>query len=207
MWKLILLGRQAFLFNVTSPQGETVNLAAKEPARTAALTAKLEAWSKTLKDPNLPGPEVNAEDRLFFEAHGQLPAAPAEADGLQGWIARYGALAIRDGALVLTPTPRSPQAAFVVRQGLMLTGPLTLTLKLQGSPKGEGAVAWRRDGEQTFTQKTFTLAPECTATIPDDGKIVHLRLLFPKGTVTAITEIVLRDKTGKVVSSWEFGKK
>ena len=207
-WKLVRLGQETFLFNLSSPRGETVNLAAKEPVRTAALTAKLEAWSKTLLDPDLPGSAVNPEDRMFFESHGQIPAGASKTeDVLQGWIARYGTLVLRDGALTLTPDPVSRQAPFAVRQALSLSGPLTLTLKLRGNPKGEGAVAWRREGQQSFTQTTFTLAPDCTAAIPDAGKIVHLRLYFPKDTPTAITEIVLRDKNGKAVSSWEFGKK
>ena len=211
-WKLVRLGTESFLYNTTKPEGEKLNLAAKEPARVAALSAKLEAWSKTLRDPNLPSTAINPEDQKFFDDH-VLGAGAGKASvasvpgGTQGWISRYSELALKEGALVLTPDALAKQAPFAVKQGLELTGPLTMKLKLKiiGDPKGEGAIAWRLDDQQSFAQTKFVLGKECTAEVPEMGKIIHLRLLLPKEAPTAIESIELLGKNGKRVALWDFG--
>ncbi|WP_309706838.1 sulfatase-like hydrolase/transferase [Armatimonas sp.] len=208
-WKLVRLGSESFLYDTTKPEGEKLNLAAKEPARVAALSAKLEAWSKMMRDPNLPSAAINPADQKFFDDHvlgagaGKASVAGV-AGGTQGWIARYSELALKDGALVLTPDALAKQAPFAVKQGLSLTGPLTLKFSLKGDPKGEGAISWRLDGQQSFAQTKFVLGKECTAELPETGKIVHLRLLLPKETPTAIESIELLGKNGKRVGFWDF---
>ena len=67
-WKLVLLGKQRFLFDTHVPGGETVNLLSRHPEIAERLWAKLHAWDATLQTPGLPA-EVNPQDQLFFDAH------------------------------------------------------------------------------------------------------------------------------------------
>jgi arylsulfatase A-like enzyme len=118
-WKLIRLGGdERYLFDVTRPEGELANRIADHPEIAARLEAKLQAWSATLQTTGLPD-EVNDQDAMFFAAHVDKTIAaavkggakakakaakPADPPGSQqGWICRNGTLAIRDGALVITP--------------------------------------------------------------------------------------------------------
>lgn len=72
-WKLILLGKdQRFLFDMDSPEGETVNRIAEHPGIAAELDRKLMTWNATLPPPGLPRAIVD-QDRLFYEAHLDRP--------------------------------------------------------------------------------------------------------------------------------------
>ena len=80
-WKLILLGSQhRYLFDTTTPEGETRNLLAQHPDIAARLLARLQAWDATLLTPGLPT-DIQREDQNFFRSHVEptLPAAAAPA--------------------------------------------------------------------------------------------------------------------------------
>ncbi len=75
-WKLILLGpTRKFLFDLASPEGETKDRLAAEPAVAAALERKLLAWDRTLPGPHLPRAE-HAQDDAFFASHVLKTAPP-----------------------------------------------------------------------------------------------------------------------------------
>ena len=68
-WKLIRLGpTERFLFDVTTPAGETMNLIARHPEIAARLDARLKTWSDTLQPAGLPV-AVTGADRIFFADH------------------------------------------------------------------------------------------------------------------------------------------
>ncbi|MBL9185886.1 MAG: sulfatase-like hydrolase/transferase [Opitutaceae bacterium] len=68
-WKLILLGpTQRYLFDTASPEGETKNLLAQQPAIAERLLTQLQAWDATLQTPGLPK-ETNPQDQIFFATH------------------------------------------------------------------------------------------------------------------------------------------
>ena len=68
-WKLILLGpQQRYLFDTTTPEGETRNLLAQHPDIADRLLARLKAWDATLQAPGLPT-DTNAQDQNFFTTH------------------------------------------------------------------------------------------------------------------------------------------
>ena len=72
-WKLIRHGpNERYLFDVTTPTGESRNLIARHPDIAARLDAKLKSWSDTLQPPGLPTQLIGA-DRRFFEDHGLMP--------------------------------------------------------------------------------------------------------------------------------------
>jgi arylsulfatase A-like enzyme len=77
-WKLVLLGpQQRYLFDTTTPEGETRNLLAEHPAIADRLLARLKAWDATLQTPGLPT-DTHAQDQHFFSTYvDQKPSAAA----------------------------------------------------------------------------------------------------------------------------------
>lgn len=76
-WKLVLLGEQRYLFDLTEPGGETRNLITQHADIAERLHGRLKAWSATLQTPGLPT-EVNPQDQLFFDTYvDQKPGATA----------------------------------------------------------------------------------------------------------------------------------
>lgn len=68
-YKLILVGQEEkYLFDTTTPEGETKNLLTQFPEIAAELEGKLMEWDATLPPPGLPRPIVK-QDQLFFETH------------------------------------------------------------------------------------------------------------------------------------------
>ena len=79
-WKLVLLGpQQRYLFDTSSPEGETRNLLEQEPAIADRLHARLKAWDATLQVPGLPS-ETNPQDQNFFDTHVEKKAVPADSE-------------------------------------------------------------------------------------------------------------------------------
>ena len=54
-WKLVRNGGPPALYDLVADPGETVDLAAREPERMAALRAEWDRWNKTLEEPRWPG--------------------------------------------------------------------------------------------------------------------------------------------------------
>lgn len=207
-WKLIHLGeKERYLFNVTTPEGETKNLIADHADIAVRLDAKLRTWSATLQPPG--PPELhNDQDIGFFAAHvderlsttsrrpaakkGTRPAAPA-----QGWQARNGTLVARGDSLELTPGQDAKnKGVFITRSQLKITGPATAKIVLKTSNPGAAAITWRVDGEKDFlpvNRATFQVtASEGWRThavpLPAKGTIIHIRVHLPGG-VTQIRSI------------------
>lgn len=74
-YKLILLGQdEKYLFDTTTPEGETKNLIAQFPKIAADLEGKLMKWNATLPPPGLPRPIVS-QDQLFFDTYVKMNGA------------------------------------------------------------------------------------------------------------------------------------
>ena len=68
-YKLILLGEnEKYLFDTTTPEGETKNLIKQYPEIAKKLEVKLMEWNATLPAPGLPRP-INSADQNFYDAH------------------------------------------------------------------------------------------------------------------------------------------
>lgn len=222
-WKLIHLGEhERFLFDVTTPDGEKKNLLAQHPDLAARLEAKLKVWSDTLQPPGLPTTVVT-EDAKFFADHIDprfaVPAPGKAADpagSVQGWLARNGTLAVKDGALALTPDVKAaPNArAFITHSGLDISGPVTATLRVRARQGGMAALTWRTQQQPDFLPEN-NVAFDWPASVdwqgvkaelPVKGRLVHLRITPAKGSAgLEIQSIELGDKDGKP-QSWNFGK-
>jgi uncharacterized sulfatase len=215
-YKLIVLGGQGnLLFDISTPEGENAdrNLIAEKPETAARLLAKLEAWTATLQPPGMPPALADHHVQLFAD-HGLSAPAPAgtgkhaQPEGaIQGWIARNGTLAVKNGALVVIPDPDLAANArpFLSRTDLDLPGPVTATLRLRAEKGGSGTLTWRT--------KTASFAPGQTAAfvwpsgpdwrevkveLPEKSRIIHLRLNPAKGgSGLEIQSIELRDAKGK----------
>ena len=199
-WKLIHLGtNETYLFNVTQPDGETKNLLAQNPAVAARLDAKLRTWAVTLQPPG-PPERSNEQDKVFFAAHvdktieqatkrraaakpDAKSAAPA-VDNLHGWVCRNGTLALKGGALLITPEAGAKAAPFLARAGLDLPGPVTATLRVRAKQGGASSIAWRTSEQKdctaentaTFTWPTGADWQEVKVELPAKGHLIHLRI-------------------------------
>lgn len=209
-WKLIHLGpTERFLFDVTTPDGETKNLIAQHPEIAERLEAKLKTWSDTLKPPGLPTETVEA-DQSFFEDHGVLPKdAAAPAAGPQGWMVRNGELTTNNGALQIVAGNDAP---FLAHNKLDLPGPVTATLRLRAKAGGKTTLTWRTDQENNFVTDdaaafdwpTSSEWQEVKVVLPVKGKLIHLRIMPPKGSSgLEVQSIELQGTDGKP-QIWRF---
>ena len=223
-WKLIHLGeKERYLFDVTKPEGETKNLLATHPDIAARLDAKLANWSTTLQPPGLPE-SSNDQDNQFFAAHvnktidqatkRRATMPPAGANGsIQGWLCRNGTLAVKGGALHITPDAKATAKfrPFLTSSDIALVGPVTATLKVRAKSGGASTVTWRT--------KTASFTPEQTAPfdwpasadwqevkveLPETNRLIHLRITPPSsGTGLEFQSIELRAPKGEP-RVWRF---
>ena len=226
-WKLIFLGpEQKFLFDLDSAEGETKNRFAEFPAVAAALEKKLRAWDATLPPPHLPR-AANAQDQLFFDAHVTKTGAKAskrvatkssaraetKAGGeVQNWVARNCTIGVRDGALHVEAAGGGRGVPFLTRNGLNVSGPLTLTVRLRATKAGRLGLSWRTGEQPDFSpeQTAATDFPtgsdwrDVTLVVPASGKVIHVRLQFPGGLPLEVSRIDLRGpgETNAMVSDF-----
>ena len=221
-WKLIRLGAtERYLFDVTKPEGETKNLLAEHPDIAARLDAKLKKWSDALQPPGLPTAVVD-QDAMFFAAHVDKtiaettkPARKADAPGtIQGWLARNGTLAVKDGALVITPNVKAApnSRAFITNSGLDVPGPVTATLRVRAKQGGKSTFTWRTKQQPDFIPANTANFDwpasvdwqEVKVELLATGRLIHLRITPAKGsTGLQIQSIELRGKDGKA-QTWQF---
>ena len=194
-WKLIHLGdKERYLFDVTTPDGETKNLISQHPDIAARLEARWKEWSQTLKPPGPPEPH-NDQDVMFFADHvdHDLPRSSqpktsrkqaAVPGDIQGWICRNGTLTLKDGALIATSNPGAKGRLFITNSSLDLPGPVTVTMRIRSQKGGKGGFAWRTGGEMDFApendlsiQWPATMEwQDLSAELPVKGRLQHLRI-------------------------------
>ena len=217
-WKLIHLGSdQRFLFDVTDPQGETVNLIEQHPDVAARLEQKLTTWEAGLYPPG--GPEsLNPEDKYFFDTHvlksaSGLRPAPQSEKGIQGWIVRYGTAVAESNGLVITTEEQGGKMArsFLAQAGLDLPGPVAVTVTLHAAAEGEMTFAWRTSGEADFRPENKVTAAWAGGDVPQNveaqlpvvGRLIHLRILPSHTKGLCIQRITLRAANGQE-RTWSF---
>lgn len=217
-WKLIRLGPdEQFLFDVTTPEGETKNLIAQRPEIAARLNARLRHWAAGLKPPGLPA-GTNDQDRLFFAEHVDPPFAPAPrktvapAAGIQGWLCRNGGIAVQEGALAITPDAAAKGPPFLANSSLDLVGPLSVTIRARALAGGEATLAWRTRHESDFDPRNRaafvwpmdTAWRDVAVNIPATQRVVHLRIHTPRnGSGMAIQSIAV-SRPGHEARTWDF---
>jgi hypothetical protein len=115
-------------------------------------------------------------------------ARAANASETPGWEARNGKLTTKDGLFILTPD-KADKPTFITKAKLKLAGPVTAKLTLKTTATGQGAIAWRLDGDKDFiptNRLPFPLqaTPDWqthTLEIPTTGRVIHVRVHLPAG--------------------------
>lgn len=229
-YKLVKLGaRPALLFDVTTPDGENYqrDLAKEHPDVVARLEKKLNAWAAGLKPPGLSTEDssfTRHHEELFAEHHIIEPsaaaahsAATADADGaIQGWLVRNGSIAVKDGALVVTPAPDAAANArpFVANAHLDLSGPVTATLHVRCKSAGNGkaTISWRTkqksfadDQVAGFDWPSGDVFQPVHIALGEQARIIHVRINPPRGASGVEFESMeFKDSQGKV-QAFRFG--
>lgn len=217
-WKLIRLGpEEQFLFDVTTPEGETKNLLAQHPNIVARLNAKLKTWSDGLKPPGLPT-DIHPQDAVFFGDHIDQRFTPAETKkpaaepgSVRGWACRGGSLAIKDGVLVVTTEEGGKGNTFITYSRLDLIGPVMLTMKVHAAQGGAGFVSWRRKQEADFDPKakvsfTWPADGEVKVELPLTGRLLHVRIGLPKNATSMNVSSITLSHEGSPPQTWDFSK-
>lgn len=192
-WKLLRGGEREYLYDLATDLEEKHNLASQHSDIAIRLRTKLKAWCATLNPPGLTlGPMASAWNDYFdFYLEGKpasKPEAAPKTTAARGWQARGGSLIEKEGVLVLTPD-KGGKGTFITRSQLKLSGPVTAKITFKTSASGQGAVAWRMDGDKDFLPENrvpFEVkASEEWQTrevqIPAKGSVIHVRVHMPAG--------------------------
>ncbi len=194
-WKLLRGGDREYLYDLATDREEKHNLAAKHPEIATRLRAKLKTWADGLTPPGMALGPMAATWNDYFDHYleGKTIAPRAEAPAANaaetnGWEARNGKLTAKDGVLILTPD-KADKPTFITQAKLKLAGPVTAKLTLKTAATGQGAIAWRNDGDKDFlpaNRLTFPLQATTDwqtheITIPATGRVIHVRVHLPEG--------------------------
>lgn len=192
-WKLLRGGDREYLYDLAIDLEENHNLASQHPDVAARLRTKLTSWCGELNPPGLAlGPMASTWNDYFdFYLEGKpvpKPEAEPSTSAARGWVARGGRLIEKEGVLVLT-ADKGGKGTFITRSQLKLPGPVTAKLIFKTAASGQGAIAWRMDGDKDFLPANRTpfevKASDDWQThevqIPGQGRVIHVRVHLPHG--------------------------
>ncbi|MDZ4402534.1 sulfatase-like hydrolase/transferase [Prosthecobacter sp.] len=194
-WKLLRGGEREYLYDLATDREEKHNLASKHPEIATRLRTKLKTWADGLNPPGMALGTMAATWNDYFDHYleGKTIAPRAEtpqatASETNGWEARNGKLTAKDGLLILTPD-KADKPTFITKSKLKLAGPVSAQLTLKTATTGQGAIAWRLDGDKDFlpsNRLTFPLQATSdwqthTLQIPTTGRVIHVRVHLPAG--------------------------
>ena len=192
-WKLLRGGEREYLYDLATDLEEKHNLASQHPDIAARLRAKLTAWCTELNPPGLAlGPMAPVWNDYFdFYLEGKpapKPETEPSSSATRGWLARGGSLIEKEGVLVLTPD-KGGKGAFITRSQLKLPGPIAAKITFKTTATGQGAIAWRMDGDKDFlpeNRASFEVNASddwqtSEVQIPAQGMVIHVRVHLPAG--------------------------
>lgn len=194
-WKLLRGGEREYLYDLATDREEKHNLAAKHPEIATRLRTKLKTWADGLTPPGMALGPMAATWNDYFDHYlegkiiaPRVEAPTAAASETNGWEARNGKLTAKDGLFILTPD-KADKPAFITKAKLKLAGPVTAKLTLKTAAAGQGAIAWRLDGDKDFlpaNRLDFPLQGTSdwqthTLEIPTTGRVIHVRVHLPSG--------------------------
>ncbi|MGD1979269.1 MAG: sulfatase [Akkermansiaceae bacterium] len=203
------------LFNLEKDQGESENLAAKDPERVRDLDQLITDFLKETKAVvPVPNPDFDpAKYRPDLEGKNQVgrrskkPGKKTKADPfdpkLKGWKARQTDYSLKNGVIQLKPTGRT---SFLGVGAAGFAGEATLSFRIKGGGNTRGKVTWSNQSpdpgskpyqltSDEWETKAITFTPEKNAGI--------LRLHLPEGDESVeIDWIELKSKTKQ--TRWDF---
>jgi uncharacterized sulfatase len=194
-WKLLRGGDREYLYDLATDREEKHNLAVKHPEIATRLRAKLKTWADSLTPPGMALGPMAATWNDYFDHYlegktiaPRVEAPAANASETEGWEARNGKLTAKDGLFILTPD-KADKPTFITKAKLKLAGPVTAKITLKTAATGQGALAWRLDGDKDFlpaNRLTFPLQATSDwqthiLEIPTTGRVIHVRVHLPAG--------------------------
>ena len=218
-WKYLRGGAREYLFDLEADREEKHNLLAKHPEIVERLRTKLASWAEEQKPPGLETKQMADTWEGYFDFYLDGKPAPASgaagsADAVQGWIARNGTAAVKDGILHITPDKAARQRPFIACAKLNVPGPAIATLELRSTTGGAAGFAWRTQGQRDFPPGQ-NVAIQIAASdqwqdikteVPAQGQIIHVRVLLPEGE-SSIRHIGLTGAKGESAKTWLFSQK
>ncbi len=237
-WKLLRGGDREYLYHLGKDLEERYDLSTQHPEIVERLRSRLEDWASGLAPPGLTNGEMAVTWHEYFDHYLENkpvprrdPKAASDSGAIQGWIARNGAAALRDGALVLEPERgaedakgkgkgmgkskgkgRGPQP-FLTHAGLGLPGPVTAIVSFRARADGGIGLAWRdREDKDFLPENRATVrfagggeAQSQEIELPVANRLVHLRLHPSDAAGLEILSIRLRGENGRE-QSWSFSE-
>jgi uncharacterized sulfatase len=194
-WKLLRGGEREYLYDLANDREEKNNLAAKHPEIATRLHTKLKTWADGLNPPGMALGPMAATWNDYFDHYleGKTIAPRAETPAASssetnGWEVRNGKFTVKDGLFILTPD-KVGKPSFITKAKLKFAGPVTAQLTLKTAAKGQGAIAWRLDGDKDFLPANRLTFPLQATTdwqthnlqIPTTGRVIHVRVHLPAG--------------------------
>ena len=196
-WKLLRGGDREYLYNLKSDLEEKHNLAEQHPDVADRLRRELTTWSQELSPPGL---ATSAQatvwnDYFDFYLEGKPAKAPKtsqqqktktdSANKVGSWLVRSGTIGLSDGTLEITPDSKNGPA--LIRNGMQLSGPVTVQMTIKSTGSKPIKLHWRHRNEKTFaSENQLTIPVEMTSEwqtlsikIPSVKDVVHVRFNLP----------------------------
>ena len=219
-WKLLRGDDREYLYDLATDIEEKHNLSTEHPDVAQRLRDRLISWTETLQPPGLTTAPMSQTWHDYFDFYlDGKPAPPLrekfdqttgrKSDTLKGWIARGGDLTVHDGDLRFDAGGESRKSAFLTRNGMKLSGPVTAKMTMRSARTGSATFAWRTKEQKDFRPEAKTqfelsggeVLQNHTVEIPIEGELIHLRFIPPPG-VTEIHEFKLESAGGDVLRLW-----
>lgn len=228
-WKLLRGGDREYLYELGSDLEEKHSLTDKHPDVADRLREKLATWASTLDPPGLAdgGMSKAASDFFDYDLDGK-PVAPLPdtsaphsdstkakvADSGESnlrWVIRNGVMKqMQSGLQIWQRNSGNQQPPFITRNGLSLTGPVSVRVVAKTSMAGEFRFSWRTSSEKSFLAANLVSAAvqklndgqTIETTLPAGPKIVHVRIEVP-GDFTSIKSIELKPTSGATMKLFQ----
>lgn len=195
-WKLLRGGEREYLYDLSTDLEEKHSLASQHPDIATRLRTKLTAWCAELNPPGLALGAMSPVWNDYFDFYLEGKPAPKPQDkteqpdtkATRGWLARGGSLINKNGVLLLTPD-KAGKGTFITRSQIKLAAPATARIVFKAAASGQGAIAWRMDGDKDFLPmnrvpfevKAGVEWQTQEVAIPAKGRVIHVRLHLPPG--------------------------
>jgi uncharacterized sulfatase len=214
-WKLLVGGQREYLFDIVADPREKQNVLSKNPEVTKRLRSKLESWSNELQPRGLEARGMAITWKKYFDHYldGKKQPRPkktskeAHPKTHQDWVPRNAKVTQTDGGLRVLPAKKG--RPFLTKIDFEWTGGFTAQVRLKGAKNGNTGIAWRSQGQKSFSSDQIVQVPfkggakmqTLEIEVPAQGKVVHLRLHLPDGETT-LEEVNVTQ--GEKAVSWSF---
>lgn len=214
-WKLLRGGDREYLYDLKSDLEEQHNVAKQHPDVADRLRKRLRSWSQELSPPGLAtGPQSAAWDDYFdFYLEGKPAKLPpravakntGSASTAGNWLVRGGKLDLKND--VMSVVPDGKKSVALIRNGMQLTGPVTVKITFKLADSKPIGLHWRTRNEKTFSSENqIAISVRETSEwqtqsieIPDAMEVIHVRFNLPASRMQ-IKSLELSPSKGKSIS-------